>query len=653
MCPLSFQFPPNQRVEQLNAMSLRRSARIRNQDAQVAPEPQQSQPVPLKRKDPPAKVTGAAKRNKSPTEPAKPKAKSRQPNVQTSIVSNDDALSPLPPEILNMILQSIDDRPTLGKLGRTSKKYYSIAMPYLYKQIAVAAMFHAHIPKLIRALEPVLTIAQKKQLKKEGKYKGQQERFSSRLDENAKPLCADYVRSIVVGVCDPGRKHKYITTRYLEEAFQNLNNLEIIEANVLTEPMAKSIVSLKNLKALSVSTDGFEEGAMRPLAKLKNLQHLSVEDYGWGSGTGKDNVVRSMLLNSRSTLRGLSMHTSAYATCFLEDWEKMVSASKSNQPQNLAALKSFTLSGVRFEEDKFLMSMQRAIDFAGLQELKLGRLPGGKHRLFQYLAGLASSAPDERISLRTLSVHMSHNRHVETPEQKQMAFDAQCAFISSFDSLTSLELVDYNQYPDSHTVNPGLADTLLQAILKHENLKVLRISYTGIISGCKIPYLSAETVTTIINNLPNLEEFQFAPEESEIDKIGEALAGSPNLTSVTCWPHDRWGRLGQNREEIPGSNILRGVLQGFMSRASSNNNTKFIWEEHFKLKRISVNYKAWIIASKFGKLEKGVKKEEKMKSEDEKQEVLYRDITGTFHRYIHVGYDPAFEWVEKVSKDMD
>ncbi|RSM07062.1 hypothetical protein CEP52_005431 [Fusarium oligoseptatum] len=210
-------------TQQLNAMSLRRSARIRNQDAQVAPEPQQSQPVPLKRKDPPAKVTGAAKRNKSPTEPAKPKAKSRQPNVQTSIVSNDDALSPLPPEILNMILQSIDDRPTLGKLGRTSKKYYSIAMPYLYKQIAVAAMFHAHIPKLIRALEPVLTIAQKKQLKKEGKYKGQQERFSSRLDENAKPLCADYVRSIVVGVCDPGRKTQ---VHYHQISGRGLSELE-------------------------------------------------------------------------------------------------------------------------------------------------------------------------------------------------------------------------------------------------------------------------------------------------------------------------------------------------------------------------------------------------------------------------------------------
>lgn len=280
--------------------------------------------------------------------------------------------------------------------------------------------------------------------------------------------------------------------------------------------MAESLASLKSLKALSVCTARFEEGAMRSLSKVKNLQHLSVEDYSWGSGVGKDNVVRAMLLNSRSTLRSLSMKTSSYATCFLEDWEKMVSASKSGQAHGLIALKSLSLSGVRFDEGNFLKSMQSAIDFAGLQELRLGRLSQGRHRLFQHLASLAGSAQDKRIDLRTLSVDMSHNQRMETPEQEQMGFDAKCAFISSFNTLSTLELVDYNQYPEEHVVNPGLSDTLLQAILKHENLKVFKMSYSGIISGYKIPYLSAETVATIVNNLPHLEEFVFAPEESEI-----------------------------------------------------------------------------------------------------------------------------------------
>lgn len=108
-------------------------------------------------------------------------------------------------------------------------------MPLLHKRIAVAAMFHAHIPKLIRDLEPYLTIAQKKQLKKEGTYKGQQERYASKLDVKAVPACASHVRQIVVGVSDPGRKHVYIVHRYVEEAFKNLKNLEIVEAYFCTK----------------------------------------------------------------------------------------------------------------------------------------------------------------------------------------------------------------------------------------------------------------------------------------------------------------------------------------------------------------------------------------------------------------------------------
>jgi len=120
-------------------------------------------------------------------------------------------------------------------------------MPLLHKRISVSAMFHVHIAKLIRDLEPHLTIAQKKQLKKEGKYKGQQERYSTHLDANAKPDCASHVREIVVDVADPGRKHQYIVHRYVEEALRNMNNLEIVDAYFFT----KSVVDRR--PALSYS----------------------------------------------------------------------------------------------------------------------------------------------------------------------------------------------------------------------------------------------------------------------------------------------------------------------------------------------------------------------------------------------------------------
>ncbi|KAF4465876.1 RNI [Fusarium albosuccineum] len=641
-------------------MSLRRSARIRNQDAPSPPEPPQSQPAaPVKKTKPkaPAAKPADTTKSKKKAEPvkAKGKNKAKQWPVHTQLSPANDKLSSLPPEVLNMVLQNIKHPPTLAKLGRTCKRYYALAMPQLYKRIAVAAMFHAHIPKLIRTLEPVLTIAQKKQLKKEGKYKGQQERFSSLLDEHAKPICADYVRNIVVGVCDPGRKHQYITDRYVEEAFKNPNNLEIIETSVLTESMAKSIASMKNLKALNLDTHKFEKDSMGPLDKLKNLQHLSVEDYNWSSGMGTNNVIRAILLNSRSTLRSFSMQTSSYSTDFLKDWEKLVkliSAAASSQAHDLTSLKSFSLSGPRFDEDDFLKSLTRAVDFIGLRELKLGRLSEGKDSFFNHLTSLTCSTPSKDISLRTLSIDMSDDSLMDTPEQTQAYYASKCAFISSFGTLSTLELKDHNQYPEAITVNPGMSDVMLQAILKHENLTTLRISYRGITSGLKIPYLSAETVAKIVNNLPPLEEFEFAPEEKEMDKIGEALSRGANLKSVICFPHEGWA--GYPREDEPGFNVLRGILKGFLSRAGGDDKGKFVWEDHCNLKRVSVSYRTWDVASEFGKPQKGMKKAEKMESDgDGKRRVLYRDITGTFPRYIHVGYDPGFEWVEKVAKDME
>lgn len=138
------------------------------------------------------------------------------------------------PISVQLTLTQIEDPSTVGKFGRTCKKYYAIMMPLLHKRVAVAAMFHAHISKLIRGLEPYLTIAQKKQLKKEGKYKGQQERFPSHLDANAKPGCGLYVQQMIVGVSSPGKKHDYIVHRYVEEAFKNLSNLQVVEAYFLT-----------------------------------------------------------------------------------------------------------------------------------------------------------------------------------------------------------------------------------------------------------------------------------------------------------------------------------------------------------------------------------------------------------------------------------
>lgn len=108
-------------------------------------------------------------------------------------------------------------------------------MPHVHRRVVVSARYHAHIPHLIRALEPYLTIDQKRQLKKDGKYKGQQKSYSTKLDQFAEPSCAAHVRELVIGVCAPGKKHQFIVDRYVEEVVKTLHNLEIVDSMTLSQ----------------------------------------------------------------------------------------------------------------------------------------------------------------------------------------------------------------------------------------------------------------------------------------------------------------------------------------------------------------------------------------------------------------------------------
>lgn len=96
-------------------------------------------------------------------------------------------------------------------------------------------MFHAHIGKLIRTLEPHLSIQQRKQLKKEGTYKGQKDIYPSDLRPDEKPICANHVGQLVIGSVQAGRNHDYIVHRYIEETLKNTDNVEILESCFVTE----------------------------------------------------------------------------------------------------------------------------------------------------------------------------------------------------------------------------------------------------------------------------------------------------------------------------------------------------------------------------------------------------------------------------------
>ncbi|RGP71694.1 proline iminopeptidase [Fusarium longipes] len=557
-----------------------------------------------------------------------------------------DRLSNLPPEIFSMVMNKIDhDNAALNKLSRTCKKYHELVTPQLYKRIAVAAMFHAHIPKLIRTLEPHLSIQQRKQLKKEGTYRGQKELYPKNLGPKEKPPCADHVRQFVFGAVGAGKKHDYIAYRYAEETLKNITNVEVVEALCVNESIAESIASLEKLQALSLR---IQYQDFQPLHKVKNLKHLALNSYS------STIIADSLLFNSRSTLRSVELQISHFS--FLNHWPRQIEEAREDTAQKhyFTSLKSLNISNHdRFDHDT-TQSLIKAVDFLSLRELLLSNVQSDRGFLFHQLAELfaTASTTGSGVHLRSLTIGMSVPGYGVTESEKQEVTAAKCDFLSSFDTLKTLDLYDYGQYKLEITENPGLPDMVAQAILRHKELEKLSISYNGVTCGYQLPYLKPATIGTLIDNLPLLREIDIAPEEHDLDEVGNALSRGSNLESITFSCTSSWAN--GIRSDDPTKPLLFAVLKGFLSRQDPNNGGSTRWEDICKLKRITVNCQTYEVASKFGKGGKGISKPEKFTlPSDPKRFVLFRDITGLGPRWIHVGFDPTLSWVEKVSKDLD
>ncbi|KAM5346029.1 hypothetical protein ACJ41O_009034 [Fusarium nematophilum] len=640
--------------------SLRRSARIRNIEAQEGMEPPKPAPVEppecRKRKYPGVQkdVTGSSKRTKIPPirkTKAKGKGSDKVRTPQPVPAAPDDALSVLPAEILQMILDNITDAPVMLVLARTSKRNYSIVMPILHKRVAIAVAYHAHIPKAIRAIKPHLSIAQKKQLKKEGKYKGQQEKFSIRLDSDSIPVCADYVRQLVIGSVDPGKKHKYIVIRYLEELFKNLHNLEAVDTMELSEPMSHCLVSQKNLRALSLYPLHWQDETLVPLASIGRLEHLRVESRSCGTlVTTNENLLQSILLNLMSTLQSLDIQTTKYHSDFLADWEDQVKTrdpDSSRRAHDFTALKSLSLYGIQFHgqwSDRVIPNFTRAFDFLRLRELKLSHLENGKLTFFKHLETLFGSAHKPDIHLRSLCLQMMGDDHGQSYRETELQLEGIYRFICSFDTLTNLDLVDYNAYTDKVDTSLGLSTRLQQSIIKHKGLRKLKIRYGGMNGNWNIPYVSAETIAVLIKKLPQLQELEFAPEEKDIDDMARALAHGKNLTTLKCGPHP--SQFDHSHSEHPSLPVFKAIIKGFLSNAS--NTGDFVWENHYKLRQMTVGWRLnFDIASEFGKPRKNMK--EPIVISDGGRQVMCQDPR---QRVSPMQYGADCSWVEEVASTL-
>ncbi|KAJ4003968.1 hypothetical protein NW766_011823 [Fusarium irregulare] len=535
-------------------MPVRRSSRLARTEATAPIEPEPgldqppSPPQPKQNNKRKAAVSDSgptAKVAKKTTKTASTASK-KKATKQARDIPKIDRLSNLSPEMFAIVFNNIKDKATLNRLGKTCKTYYSLTAPVLYERISVAAMFHAHIAKAIRTLEPHLSIKQRKQLKKEGTYRGQKDLYPTDLKPDETPVCAEYVQQLIVGVVKAGRKHDYIVHRYIEEAMKNMKNVQVFEALCLT-------------------------------------------DYGYEFDPN---------------------HTQA---------------------------------------------LLKAIDFVRLQELVIKSLPEGSPVLFRELTGLFSTATSgSGVHLRSLNLDMGDHGWGTSDSQKQETTDAKCEFLSSFNTLKTLKFDDYGQYKLEVTENPELPSHLVQAILRHKDLEKLSISYGGVTSGYQLPYLKPATVATLLDNLPHLKEIDIAPEEKDLDGLAEAVSRGSNLEIIEFSCTESWAKSYLYDNDDPTKPLLHAVLKGFLAKANVRDDEKFWWEDHSKVRRVTVNCEIYEVASKFGKGGKGISKPEKFTlPEYPQREVMFRNVTRLQPTTLHVGFNPHFPWVEKVSKDLD
>lgn len=91
------------------------------------------------------------------------------------------------------------------------------------------------------------------------------------------------------------------------------------------------------------------------------------------------------------------------------------------------------------------------------------------------------------------------------------------------------------------------------------------------------------------------------------------------------------------------------MLKGYLAHSDKSYGYAMYWEHEYRLKRVTLADRVWEIASRFGKPRKGMKKKERIVSDDAKREVMLREITGTMPYAVHVGYNPQFPWTERVA----
>ncbi|KAK6508740.1 hypothetical protein TWF506_010817 [Arthrobotrys conoides] len=201
------------------------------------------------------------------------------------------------------------DTQTLSVLTRVSKTLYKTLSSRLYRDLIVAAPSTRNFPGCIKVLDRYVSISQRDSLRTNiphpvpghiSNFLGPATAVSENTDQNLVPYCARYVKRLLVGWSNPGPERIPILTACLEQAFENLTELEVLiwlDNHIsFTDTIGEDLAKL-NLKAFA-----FNFCCPRgpySLSGIKNLVYLDIFRTHDGSG------IRDLLWQSKDTLRTL------------------------------------------------------------------------------------------------------------------------------------------------------------------------------------------------------------------------------------------------------------------------------------------------------------------------------------------------------------
>jgi hypothetical protein len=116
--------------------------------------------------------------------------------------------------------------------------------------------------------------------------------------------------------------------------------------------------------------------------------------------------------------------------------------------------------------------------------------------------------------------------------------------------------------------------------------------------------------------------------------------------------------LRDSRPDEPGLDVLKTILHGFLNQANPINSKTFLWEQHFKLKRVCIDHRIWDVASQFErKKDNGMSKVEVAErvngGGEARREMRYREFNPYAHLRDHSGTNASFEWVQWADGGMN